>query len=263
MTILEQIIENKKIEVARAKEKVTVEELKSSVYFNRETISLKSALLAENSTGIISEYKRKSPSKGDINVGAGIAETTLGYTKAGAAGISVLTDTVFFGGFKEDLMIARENNPTTPLLRKDFIIDEYQLYEAKAWGADVILLIAANLESSEIESLSKKAHELGLEVLLEVHDQAEIDKSPMQNVDIVGVNNRNLKNFAENNVNASIELYDFIPNEKVKISESCISHPDTVKQLREIGYKGFLMGENFMKTSNPAKALEEFVELIM
>lgn len=263
MTILDQIIENKKIEIARAKEKVTFEELKSSVYFQRETISLKSALLAENSTGIISEYKRKSPSKGDINVGAGIAETTLGYTKAGAAGISVLTDTVFFGGFKEDLLIARENNPTTPLLRKDFMIDEYQLYEAKAWGADVILLIAANLESSEIESLSKKAHELGLEVLLEVHDQAEIDKSPMQNVDIVGVNNRNLKNFAENNVNASIELYDFIPKEKVKISESCISHPDTVKQLREIGYKGFLMGENFMKTSNPAKALEEFVELIM
>jgi indole-3-glycerol phosphate synthase len=263
MTILDQIIENKKIEIARAKEKVTFEELKSSVYFQRETISLKSALLAENSTGIISEYKRKSPSKGDINVGAGIAETTLGYTKAGAAGISVLTDTVFFGGFKEDLLIARENNPNTPLLRKDFMIDEYQLYEAKAWGADVILLIAANLESSEIESLSKKAHELGLEVLLEVHDQAEIDKSPMQNVDIVGVNNRNLKNFAENNVNASIELYDFIPKEKVKISESCISHPDTVKQLREIGYKGFLMGENFMKTSNPAKALEEFVELIM
>ncbi len=263
MTILDQIIENKKNEVARAKEKVTLEELKSSAYFKRETISLKSALLAENSTGIISEYKRKSPSKGDINVGAGIAETTLGYTKAGAAGISVLTDYIFFGGFKEDLMIARENNPTTPLLRKDFMIDEYQLYEAKAWGADVILLIAANLESSEIKTLSEKAHELGLEVLLEVHDKDEINKSPMQNVDIVGVNNRNLKNFAENNVNASVELFDFIPNDKVKISESCISHPDTVKQLREIGYKGFLMGENFMKTSNPAKALEEFVELIM
>jgi indole-3-glycerol phosphate synthase len=263
MTILDQIIENKKNEVARAKQKVTVEELKSSVYFNKKTISLKFALLAENSTGIISEYKRKSPSKGEINVGAGIAETTMGYTKAGAAGISVLTDTLFFGGFKEDLIIARENNPTTPLLRKDFIIDEYQLYEAKAWGADVILLIAANLDSSEIAFLSKKAHELGLEVLLEVHDKEEIAKSPLQNVDIVGVNNRNLKNFAENNVNASIELFDFIPNDKVKISESCISHPDTVKQLREIGYKGFLMGENFMKTSNPAKALEEFVELIM
>lgn len=262
MTILDQIIENKKIEVARAKEKVSIEELKSSVYFKKESISLKSALLAENSTGIISEYKRKSPSKGDINIGAGIAETTSGYTKAGAAGISVLTDTVFFGGFKEDLLLARENNPSTPLLRKDFMIDEYQIYEAKAWGADVILLIAANLESKEIEVLSKKAHELGLEVLLEVHNKEEIDKSPMQNVDIVGVNNRNLKNFAENNVNASVELFDFIPNDKVKISESCISHPNTVKQLREIGYKGFLMGENFMKTSNPAKALEEFIELI-
>lgn len=262
MTILDQIIENKKIEVARAKEKVSVEELQSSVYFKKETISLKSALLALNSTGIISEYKRKSPSKGDINVGAGIAETTTGYAKAGAAGISVLTDTVFFGGFKEDLLIAREHNPSTPLLRKDFMIDEYQIYEAKAWGADVILLIAANLETEEIETLSKKAHELGLEVLLEVHNKEEIDKSPMQNVDIVGVNNRNLKNFAENNVNASIELFDFIPNDKVKISESCISHPDTIKQLRAIGYKGFLMGENFMKTSNPAKALEEFVELI-
>lgn len=262
MTILDQIIENKKIEVARAKEKVTIEELKSSIYFNRKTISLKSALLTKNSTGIISEYKRKSPSKGDINVGAGIVETTMGYTKAGATAISVLTDTVFFGGFKEDLLIARENNPTTPLLRKDFMIDEYQIYEAKAWGADVILLIAANLESSEIETLSKKAHGLGLEVLLEVHDKDEINKSPMQNVDIVGVNNRNLKNFAENNVNASLELFDFIPNDKVKISESCISHPDTVKQLRDIGYKGFLMGENFMKTNNPAKALEEFVELI-
>ncbi len=262
MTILDQIIENKKIEVTRAKQKVTIEELTNSVYFKKKTISLKSALSAENSTGIISEFKRKSPSKGEINMGAGIAETTIGYTKAGAAGISVLTDTVFFGGFKEDLLIAREHNPSTPMLRKDFIIDEYQIYEAKAWGADAILLIAANLESEEIETLSKKAHELGLEVLLEVHNKEEIDKSPMQNVDIVGVNNRNLKNFAENNVNASIELFDFIPNEKVKISESCISHPDTVKQLREIGYKGFLMGENFMRTNNPAKALEEFVELI-
>lgn len=262
MTILDQIIENKKIEIARAKEKVTIEELTNSVYFNKKTISLKSSLLADNSSGIISEFKRKSPSKGEINMGAGIAETTMGYTKAGAAGISILTDAVFFGGFKEDLVIARESNPSTPLLRKDFMIDEYQIYEAKAWGADVILLIAANLETDEIETLSKKAHELGLEVLLEVHNQEEIDKSPMQNVDIVGVNNRNLKNFAENNVNASIELFNLIPNDKVQISESCISKPDTVKQLRKMGYKGFLMGENFMKTSNPAKALEELVELI-
>ena len=262
MTILDKIIENKKIEVARSKQKISLEELQTSVYFGKKTISLKSALLAENSTGIISEYKRKSPSKGDINLGSGIAETTSGYTKAGAAGISVLTDTVFFGGFKEDLLIAREKNPTTPLLRKDFMIDEYQLYEAKAWGADVILLIAANLETKEIEVLSKKAHELGLEVLLEIHNKEELDKSPMQNVDIVGVNNRNLKNFSENNINASIELFEYIQSEKVKISESCISHPDNVRQLRKIGYQGFLMGENFMKTINPGKALEEFIHLL-
>ena len=263
MTILDKIIENKRVEIARAKEKVSFEELMKGQYFERKTNSLKQSLLAENSTGIIAEYKRKSPSKGEINVGAGIAETTQGYTEAGAAGISVLTDTVFFGGFKEDLLIARDKNPNTPLLRKDFMVDEYQIYEAKAWGADVILLIAANLETEEIANLSKKAHELGLEVLLEVHDKEEIDKSPMENVDIVGVNNRNLKNFAENNVNASLELFDFIPNDKVKISESCISHPDTVKQLRKVGYKGFLMGENFMKTEDPAKALNEFVNLLI
>ncbi|MCP9769162.1 indole-3-glycerol phosphate synthase TrpC [Lacihabitans sp. LS3-19] len=262
MTILDQIIENKKVELFRAKEKISLEELKASEHFNRKTNSLKSNLLSSNSTGIIAEYKRKSPSKGEINMGAGIVETTEGYTKAGAAGISVLTDTVYFGGFKEDLFLARANNPNTPLLRKDFMIDEYQIYEAKAWGADVILLIAANLEAEEIANLSKKAHELGLEVLLEVHDKAEIDKSPMENVDIIGVNNRNLKNFAENNVNASLELFDFIPIDKIKISESCISHPDTVKQLRKVGYQGFLMGENFMKTNNPAGALEEFVSLI-
>ena len=263
MTILDQIIENKRIEIARAKEKISLEELKKGQYFKRKTNSLKQSLLAENSTGIIAEYKRKSPSKGEINMGAGITETTQGYTKAGAAGISVLTDTVYFGGFKEDLVLARENNPKTPLLRKDFIVDEYQIYEAKAWGADVILLIAANLETEEIANLSKKAHELDLEVLLEVHDKEEIDKSPMENVDIVGVNNRNLKNFAENNVNASLELFDFIPKDKVKISESCISHPDTVKQLRKVGYKGFLMGENFMKTGNPAKSLNEFINSLM
>ena len=262
MTILDQIIENKKVELFRAKEKISLEELKMSEYFNRKTNSLKSHLMSSDSTGIIAEYKRKSPSKGEINMSADIVETTEGYTKAGAAGISVLTDTVYFGGFKDDLILARVNNPNTALLRKDFMIDEYQIYEAKAWGADVILLIAANLESEEIANLSKKAHELGLEVLLEVHNKAEIDKSPMENVDIVGVNNRNLKNFEENNVNASLELFDFIPNHIIKISESCISHPDTVKHLRKVGYKGFLMGENFMKTNNPSGAMGEFVRMI-
>lgn len=260
VNILEEIIENKKLEVQRAKEKTSIEQLTKGEFFERKTISLSENLKAKNNSGIIAEYKRKSPSKGDINVGAGIAETTIGYSKAGASAISVLTDTVFFGGFKEDLLLARRNNPNTILLRKDFMIDEYQVYEAKAWGADLILLIAANLSSNQISVLSKKAKELGLEVLLEVHNKEEIDKSPMENVDIVGVNNRNLKNFSENNINASIELFKYIPADKVKISESCISEVATVKQLLEIGYNGFLMGENFMKTENPAIELSKFIE---
>jgi indole-3-glycerol phosphate synthase len=139
------------------------------------------------------------------------------------------------------------------------MIDEYQVYEAKAWGADLILLIAANLNPSEIEKLSAKAHELGLEVLLEIHDREELERSPLENVDIVGVNNRNLKNFAENNVNASLELADLIPADKVKISESCIDSADTIKLLKSVGYQGFLIGETFMKTTNPPAKLAELI----
>lgn len=262
MTILDQIIENKAYEVEKAKQITPVEQLQASEYFNRKCNSLVAALLAENSTGIISEFKRKSPSKGNINIGAGVAEVTSGYAQAGASGLSVLTDTVFFGGFKEDLKIAREKNPSTPILRKDFMIDEYQVYEAKSWGADVILLIAANLTPQQIKDLSAKAHELGLEVLLEIHDLEELERSPLENVDIVGVNNRNLKNFAENNVNASLELADKIPANIVKISESCISKPETIQELKAVGYRGFLIGETFMKTENPALSLQNFIKNI-
>lgn len=262
MTILDQIIENKAYEVEKAKQITPVEQLQKSEYFNRKCNSLVASLLAENSTGIISEFKRKSPSKGNINIGAGVAEVTTGYAQAGASGLSVLTDTVFFGGFKEDLKIAREKTPSTPILRKDFMIDEYQVYEAKSWGADVILLIAANLTPQQIKELSAKAHELGLEVLLEIHDLEELERSPLENVDIVGVNNRNLKNFAENNVNASLELADKIPANIVKISESCISKPETIKALKAVGYRGFLIGETFMKTENPALSLQNFIKNI-
>lgn len=262
MTILDQIIENKAYEVEKAKQIMPVEQLQASEYFNRKCNSLVASLLAEDSTGIISEFKRKSPSKGNINIGAGVAEVTTGYAQAGASGLSVLTDTVFFGGFKEDLKIAREKNPSTPILRKDFMIDEYQVYEAKSWGADVILLIAANLTPQQIKDLSAKAHELGLEVLLEIHDLEELERSPLENVDIVGVNNRNLKNFAENNVNASLELADKIPANIVKISESCISKPETIKELKAVGYRGFLIGETFMKTENPALSLQNFIKNI-
>ncbi len=259
MTILDQIIDNKKLEVARAKEKQTIAQLAASGFYECTCLSLSTRLKTGQGTQIISEFKRKSPSKGEINMGAGIQETTTGYAKAGAAGLSILTDSVFFGGFAEDLQIARQHISDTPLLRKDFIIDEYQLHQAKAWGADLILLIAANLSANEVKNLSRQAKDLGLEVLLEVHDLEEIQKCDYQNIDIVGVNNRNLKNFAENNVNASLELFEHLPKNVAKISESCIHEASTVRILKKAGYHGFLIGENFMKTSNPSKALTEFL----
>jgi indole-3-glycerol phosphate synthase len=260
MTILDKIVENKVYEVERSKSSISISSLESSEYFHRICNSLTKSLNALNATGIISEYKRKSPSKGDINIGAGIVETTQGYTQAGASCLSVLTDTVFFGGFKEDLLLARENNPDIPILRKDFMIDPYQIYEAKSWGADVILLIAACLSPNQILEFSKLAHELGMEVLLEVHDEQELNESPLEFVDVIGVNNRNLKNFSENNVNASIDLATKIPSDKTKISESCISKAETIELLKGHGYKGFLIGETFMKTSNPAGALQDLID---
>jgi indole-3-glycerol phosphate synthase len=263
MTILDKITAHKAIEVAAAKAKVSIQDLEKSDFFSRKTNSLVANLLSENSSGIIAEHKRKSPSKGIINSQLSVEEITQGYTKAGAACLSVLTDYAFFGGTKEDLLKARAANPTTPILRKDFMIDEYQIYEAKAWGADVILLIAACLSPTQIKDFSKKAHDLGLEVLLEIHDEEELDRSPLENIDVIGVNNRNLKNFAENNVNASLALAEKIPANLVKISESCISKPETIKQLQAVGYKGFLIGETFMKTDNPGGALQHFINCLM
>ena len=262
MTILDKITAQKAIEVAAAKAEISIQDLQKSEFFTRKTNSLVASLSAENSTGIIAEHKRKSPSKGIINDQLSVEEVTQGYAQAGAAGLSVLTDTDFFGGNKEDLQKARIANPSTPILRKDFMIDDYQVYEAKVWGADVILLIAACLSPKQIKDLSQKAHELGLEVLLEIHDQEELDRSPLEYVDIVGVNNRNLKNFAENNVNASLVLAEKIPSNVIKISESCISEPETIKLLKSAGYKGFLIGETFMKDASPGTKLGEFIAKI-
>jgi indole-3-glycerol phosphate synthase len=262
MTILDKITAQKAIEVAAAKAEVSIQDLEKSEFFTRKINSLVASLSAENSTGVIAEHKRMSPSKGIINDSLSVEEVTQGYAQAGAAGLSVLTDTGFFGGNKEDLQKARIANPSTPILRKDFMIDEYQVYEAKAWGADVILLIAACLSPEQIKSLSQKAHELGLEVLLEIHDQEELDRSPLEYVDIVGVNNRNLKNFAENNVNASLTLAEKIPANIIKISESCISEPETINLLKSAGYRGFLIGETFMKDASPGTKLGEFIAKI-
>lgn len=259
MTILDKIIADKKNEVAERKKLVSIDDLQASPYFSRKCISLKDSLL-NSVSGIVSEFKRKSPSKGWIHEDADVVEITSGYNQAGAAAISILTDSKYFGGVVEDLIAARPHL-SCPVLRKDFMIDEYQLYEAKAMGADVILLIAAALTVEKTEELALKAHDLGLEVLLEVHNQEEL-RHINKYVDLVGVNNRNLKSF-EVNIDISLALAGLIPDKFVKISESGISLPETVVELRKAGYKGFLMGENFMKENDPALALKGFIEKIV
>lgn len=223
--------------------------------FGEKRKSLKQSLLAKGSTGIIAEFKRKSPSKGIINANADVESITASYSKY-AAGISVLTDELHFGGTNDDLIIARET-VSVPLLRKDFIIDEYQLYEAKAIGADVILLIAACLSKAEAKQLAKKAKELNLEVLLEVHNEEELAHI-CDDVTMIGVNNRNLKTF-EVNINTSLDLINKLPKEKPAIAESGISNINSILSLRNAGFKGFLIGENFMKHADPSVAFIQFV----
>jgi indole-3-glycerol phosphate synthase len=258
MDILDQINNHKRIEIAEAKCRISVDELKASPYFTRKTNSLKFALLAEGASGIIAEFKTQSPSKGLINSEAEASEITAAYVAAGASGLSVLTDDRFFGGSFEDLAKARWANPKTPILRKDFMLDPYQIFEAKAHGADVILLIAESLSKGLLLELTQTAKEIGLEVLVEVHSAEELEKlNPL--VDLVGVNNRNLKTF-EVDVQTSVRLSKLIPEHFVKISESGISDPESIAQLRIAGFKGFLIGETFMKTENPGQTCAGFIE---
>ncbi len=259
MNILDKIIAHKRTEVEAAKAKVSLEQLEKAPLFTRQTLSLKNALKAEGASGIISEFKRKSPSKGIINDRLLPEIVTKGYVEAGANGLSVLTDTAFFGGTFDDFAKARAANPYTPMLRKDFMIDEYQLWEAKAIGADVILLIAANLTPAEVRHLGQKAKSLGLEVLLEVHNQEELEQSICEYVDMVGVNNRNLKTFVTS-IETSLELAQLIPNDFVKISESGLKNAETIQQLRRVGYQGFLIGESFMTTDDPGFALKNLID---
>ncbi|MGN6438443.1 MAG: indole-3-glycerol phosphate synthase TrpC [Agriterribacter sp.] len=256
MNILDTIIEHKKQEVAQRKQQTPVEVLQQSAFFNRETLSLKNYLVKPDKTGIIAEFKRKSPSKGWINADADPLKITGAYAKFGASGLSVLTDEQFFGGSADDLQKARVNE--VPILRKDFMIDEYQLLEAKAMGADVILLIAANLTPQQTKALAATAKGLGLEVLLEIHNEQELEHI-CDEVDLVGVNNRNLKTF-EVSLETSITLSKLIPSGKLKISESGISNVEAINELKKHGYQGFLIGENFMKAPDPAIAFAAFVE---
>ena len=254
-TILDKILATKAIEVAERKLSVSISDLENKPFFLRKCLSLKQNLL-DSETGIISEFKRKSPSKGWIHEMADVIKITSGYSGAGASGISILTDLSYFGGTTQDILASR-TLISCPLLRKDFVIDEYQLYEAKAMGADVVLLIAAALSPKQTLELAKTAHGLGLEILLEIHNESELGHIS-ENIDMIGVNNRNLKTF-EVNTKVSFILADLIPDQFVKVSESGISKVVTVQELRKAGYKGFLMGENFMKETNPAEALSRFI----
>ena len=257
MNILDKIVADKRKEVELKKSIISVSQYEASVLFERKTNSLAQAL-RNSDTGIISEFKRRSPSKESINQNANVGQVARGYEKAGVCGMSVLTDIKYFGGSIEDLILARAS-VNLPLLRKEFIISEYQIIEAKANGADVILLIAAILTRQEIKTYSELAKSLGLDVLLEVHNEEELHKSIMPSLDMLGVNNRNLKTF-EVSLETSKKLSKLIPDDFVKVSESGISSVDAIKELKPYGYEGFLIGENFMKTDNPGKSAIEFIK---
>ncbi|OGX88504.1 indole-3-glycerol phosphate synthase TrpC [Hymenobacter glacialis] len=258
-TILETIVAHKRKEVSARQELVPVKLLESSLYFQSKPLSMRQYLLRENSSGLIAEFKRKSPSKGWINQYASVERTTLGYMQAGAAALSILTDGEFFGGKNEDLTLARRIN-FCPILRKDFVVGEYQILEAKSIGADAVLLIAAVLTPEEIHTLGGLARSLGLEVLLEVHNGEELARSADADaVDLIGVNNRNLHDFSLS-LDTSMELADAIPNEFLKVSESGISTAAAIGQLREVGYRGFLLGEAFMRDARPERACAALVQ---
>lgn len=258
MNILDKIIARKKEEVESNKGNCPIAELEKSMFFNRETLSFKKFIQAPDKSGIIAEHKRRSPSKGVINGSVLLSDVIKGYEAAGASAISVLTDKDFFGGENKDLIEAR-SICSLPLLRKDFIIDEYQIVEAKSFGADVILLIAAALTPERLEALAKFAKYLGLEVLMEVHNKEELLDNINDHLDVIGVNNRNLKDFTES-IETSIQLSELIPDKFVKISESSISKAETIVKLKEYGYKGFLIGETFMKTLNPGASCQELIQ---
>ena len=258
--ILEEIVAYKRTEVAAQKEHTPPRKLYAEVermmVEGVEKRSLSQAL-TENDYGIIAEFKRKSPSKGWIKEDGKPEEIPLAYEQNGAAALSILTDEKYFGG---SLDFVRKARPLVnlPILRKDFIIDEYQLFQARHVGADAVLLIAADLKKEEVRSLTVMAHELALEVLLELHSEHELDYADLP-VDAIGVNNRNLGTFVTD-VQNSFRMAGRLPEDKVLVSESGIAGPGVIRLLREAGYRGFLIGESFMKTDDPGLALKQFIK---
>lgn len=255
--ILNEIIAERKKTVAQLKSIVPMQAWEMMPFYNRTCLSLKEKLLNNSLTGIIAEFKRASPSKGIINADADISDVVLSYQMNGAAGISVLTEPVYFNGSNDDLIIARES-VNIPVLRKDFIFDEYQVAESKAMGADLILLIAACLTPAEVKRLATFANNTGLEVSLELHDETELNHI-CDAVSLIGVNNRNLKTM-EVDIERSLRMAEKIPADKIKIAESGISNIETMRLLRDAGFKGFLIGENFMKEKDPGEALKQFIQ---
>lgn len=247
-------VKERQVELERSE--TSVSDLEQRDLFGRKCLSLCTSLVDESKTGIIAEFKRKSPSRGIINDKARVAEVTNAYSINGASGLSVLTDKAFFGGSNEDLEEARKN--TVPILRKDFIIDEYQIVQAKSIGADVILLIAACLSPSRVKRFAAFAKRLGLETLLEIHNEDELEHI-CDEVDLIGVNNRDLKTFKVD-VNTSLHLINKIPTTKISIAESGISDVETIVTLKQAGFRGVLIGENFMKEADPAIAFADFVK---
>lgn len=257
MHILDKIVASKQREIDLKKSIIPVSQLEKSVLFGRPVNSL-AGRLSTSRTGIIAEHKRRSPSKSVINNSMSVEAVVNGYKEAGVCGMSILTDNQYFGGSLDDLLLARAS-VDTPLLRKEFIIDEYQILEAKAFGADVILLIAAILEADEIKRFTELASALDLEVLLEIHDEQELDKISSQDIAMIGVNNRNLKTF-EVSVDTSLALAERIPDKMIKISESGLDDHSTIKELRAFGYRGFLIGETFMRSEDPGGKAAKFIK---
>ena len=256
MTILDKIIDYKIKEVALRKAVMSIDELSNTAWYERTCISYVDSLESD-SPGIIAEFKRRSPSRQNINLDAKIEDVSRAYVKAGASALSILTDEHFFGGSDDFLKSARELNPSVPILRKDFIIDEYQIHEAKSLGADIVLLIAEVLSKDDVKLLSGCARSLGLEVLLEMHTIDQVDKCCGEE-SIIGVNNRDLKTF-QVDFDRSKKLYDMLPADMTKIAESGLSDPATLVMLHKYGFKGFLIGEQFMKQEDPGKACEQMI----
>lgn len=247
MHILDHIIQQKKKEIKIKKELIPLESFMKTEFYKAESKSLKRSIQNANNIPVIAEFKRRSPSREVINQKIHVIDVANSYQNLNFCAMSILTDQHFFGGSLEDLVLAKSKFKN-PILRKEFIIDAYQIHEAKAYGADVILLIASVLSTNELKSLYQLAIDLGLEVLVEIHNQQELEKALEVDAEIIGINNRNLKTF-EVDLNNSVKLAKQIPHNKVKISESGISNPETIKMLQSEDFDAFLVGENFMKST--------------